>query len=583
MITQRVFGPFATLARLNTTLLSSGALFERIFDYLDLPVEVEERSDALALQSLRGDVEFDNVRFAYTAEGRLALDGISFRAQRGMLVALVGPSGAGKTSVTYLLERFYDPTGGAVRIDGHDLRDLKLASVIEAVGAVMQETYLFHASLADNIRYGRLEATDDEVRAAAESAGLSTLVDRLPDGLETILGERGFRLSGGERQRVAIARALLKDPPILVLDEATSSLDSRLEREIREATDLLAAGRTTIVIAHRLSTVVRADLILVLDGGRIIERGRHADLLALDGLYASLYREQFLESEGRSNLMAPVDTLMIGPEQRPPPVLARVVRVEDVTPRVRRVVFGSVAGGRLPVAIGAGSGRNLKLHFPRDGQSVPILPSIGLDGPVRPPEDVRPFVRTYTARTYDAEAGEIAVDFVLHEEDGPASRWARGARPGSLLGIAGPRGMSMPDADWYLLMGDETALPNIAACLETLPPSARGQAFVEVAAAAEEQPLKATLPITWLHRAGVPAGRSSLLTQALDDVDWPAEGRILIWAAGESSAMQALRKAIEELEVRPSTTVLIRKYWTLGVAKGSMPKSDQREDVPSPR
>jgi ATP-binding cassette subfamily B protein len=305
MLTQRVFGPFATLARLNTTLLSSAALFERIFEYLDLPVEVDERPDAVTLEAARGDIVFQDVHFAYVAGGRPALDGVSFQASRGTMVALVGPSGAGKTTVTYLLQRFYDPQQGIVQVDGHDIRDLTLASVSATVGAVMQETYLFHASLADNIRYGRLDASDAEVLSAAVSAGLGTLVERLPDGLETVVGERGFRLSGGEKQRVAIARAILKDPPILVMDEATSSLDSRLEREIREATDVLAQGRTTVVIAHRLSTVVAADLILVLDQGQIVERGRHEDLLALGGLYASLYREQFADHDGRTNEGAP--------------------------------------------------------------------------------------------------------------------------------------------------------------------------------------------------------------------------------------------------------------------------------------
>lgn len=292
MLAQQVFGPFATIARLNTTMLSSAALFERIFEYLDLPVEVEERPDAVELTGARGHVEFDRIRFGYV-DGRAALEEVTFEAAPGQMVALVGPSGAGKTTVTYLLQRFYDPQGGAVRLDGHDLRDLTLRSVSENVGAVMQETYLFHASLADNIRYGRLDAGDAEVESAARMAGLSPLIDRLPEGLETVVGERGFRLSGGEKQRVAIARAVLKDPPVLILDEATSSLDSRLEREIQQAMAVLARGRTTVVIAHRLSTVVAADLILVLDGGRVVERGKHEELLARGGLYASLYREQF--------------------------------------------------------------------------------------------------------------------------------------------------------------------------------------------------------------------------------------------------------------------------------------------------
>ena len=207
----------------------------------------------------------------------------------------MGPSGAGKTTTTYLLQRFYDPIAGTVRIDGHDLRDLTLDSLSRAIGTVMQSTHLFHTSLAENIRYGRLDATGAQVRAAASAAGLDEMVERLPDGLETVVGERGYRLSGGEQQRVAIARAILKDAPILVLDEATASLDSRLEREIREATARLAAGRTTLVIAHRLSTVVAADLILVFDRGQVVENGRHEELLERNGLYTSLYREQFRE------------------------------------------------------------------------------------------------------------------------------------------------------------------------------------------------------------------------------------------------------------------------------------------------
>ena len=296
MLAQRVFGPFAGIARINTTLLSSLALFERIFEYLDMPVEVTERPHAVRLTESRRAIEFDHVRFSYQAHAArptAALDDVSFTIPAGQMVALVGPSGAGKTTVTYLMQRYYDPQGGVVRLDGHDLRDLTIDSLSAAIGTVMQETHLFHTSLADNIRYGRLDGTDAEVRAAAEAAGLGGLIERLPDGLDTTVGERGYRLSGGEKQRVAMARAILKDPPVLILDEATSSLDSRLEREIRDATALLAHGRTTIVIAHRLSTVMAADQILVFEHGRIVERGRHGELLAHEGLYAALYREQF--------------------------------------------------------------------------------------------------------------------------------------------------------------------------------------------------------------------------------------------------------------------------------------------------
>jgi ATP-binding cassette subfamily B protein len=294
VLTQRVFQPFAGIARINTTLLSSLALFERIFEYLDLPVEVEERPGARPLEASRGHLRFEGVTFGYGAGARAAaIAEVDLEVLPGQMAALVGPSGAGKTTATYLLQRFYDPQAGRVLIDGHDLRDLTLDSIARTVGAVMQDTYLFHASLADNIRYGRLDASDEAVHAAARAAGLEEMVSRLPEGLATVVGERGYRLSGGEKQRVAIARAILKDPPVLVLDEATASLDSRLEREIREATARLAVGRTTIVIAHRLSTVLAAGVIFVFDGGRIVERGRHAELLERGGLYASLYREQF--------------------------------------------------------------------------------------------------------------------------------------------------------------------------------------------------------------------------------------------------------------------------------------------------
>jgi ATP-binding cassette, subfamily B, bacterial len=293
IITQRVFTPFAAIARINTTVLTSLALFERIFEYLDLPVDVEETPGAVALSRPRGALRFDHVTFAYAQQAAPALDDVSFEIPAGKMAALVGPSGAGKTTVTYLLQRFYDPQQGAVLLDEHDLRNLTLHSLANAMGAVLQDTYLFHSSLLDNIRYGRLEASDGEARHAASIAGLDDLIERLPEGIETVVGERGYRLSGGEKQRVALARAILKDPPVLILDEATASLDSRLEREIREATVVLARDRTTVVIAHRLSTVMRADIILVLDHGRLVEQGTHEELLAANGLYALLYREQF--------------------------------------------------------------------------------------------------------------------------------------------------------------------------------------------------------------------------------------------------------------------------------------------------
>ena len=262
-----------------------------------MSVELTEQPNAVQLERARGVVDFDHVTFSYGEDGAAALSDITFHLEPGQMAAIVGPSGAGKTTITYMLQRFYDPGAGRVALDGHDLRDLTFHSVSDAVGVVMQEAPLFFKSLRDNIRYGRLDATDADVERAAAAAGLDEMLASLPDGLDTLVGERGYRLSGGEKQRVAIARAILKDPPVLILDEATASLDSRLEARIREATATLARGRTTLVIAHRLSTVVAADVILVIDDGRIVERGKHEELLERDGLYASLYVSQFAQSE----------------------------------------------------------------------------------------------------------------------------------------------------------------------------------------------------------------------------------------------------------------------------------------------
>lgn len=288
----RLFSPLTQLLNANVTLLSSIALFERLFDYLDLEHEVSDRPGATALPPVRGEVRFEHVTFGYTAATPVLRD-VSFTVPAGQFAALVGHSGAGKTTAAYLLPRLYDVDTGRITVDGHDVRDVTLASLTGAIGMVNQEPFLFHDTIAANLRYGAPDASQAEVEAAARAANIHDLVASLPRGYETIVGERGYRLSGGEKQRVAIARALLKDPAILVLDEATSSVDSHTERMIQDALDHLTRGRTVLAIAHRLSTVLAADLIVVLDHGRIVECGRHEELLSRDGTYASFYRQQF--------------------------------------------------------------------------------------------------------------------------------------------------------------------------------------------------------------------------------------------------------------------------------------------------
>ncbi len=289
---RNLYGPISELANVHVDVMTSLALFERLFQYLDLQPEIAEKPNPVVPPPTRGEIRFEDVSFGYGGHW-LALDGISFVARPGQLVALVGPSGAGKTTVTYLVPRFYDPTSGPITIDDHDLRDVSLEWLRSQIGIVTQETFLFHSTVKENLLYGRPDATDAELVAACKAAYIHDFIAGLPEGYDTVVGERGYRLSGGEKQRLAIARVLLKDPRILLLDEATSSLDSRSEALIQAALTPLLAGRTSLVIAHRLSTILAADLILVLDRGRLVERGTHAALLAQGGLYAKLYEEQF--------------------------------------------------------------------------------------------------------------------------------------------------------------------------------------------------------------------------------------------------------------------------------------------------
>ncbi len=294
-IQTRLYGPAAALAGIQVQIVSALAVFERIFDYLDMKTEAYNAPGAIALPEIRGDIRFEDVSFSYT-EQRPILEHVSFEVQHGQVAAFVGPTGAGKTTITELVPRFYDPQEGRVLVDGHDVRTVTLDSLRRDIGIVTQETYLFHDTIANNLRYGKPDATDEELVAATTAANIHDFIASLPEGYQTLVGERGHKLSGGERQRLAIARVLLKDPRILILDEATSALDSHSEAAIQAALEQLMRGRTSLVIAHRLSTVLSADVIFVVERGRVVEQGTHPVLLARNGPYARLYRKQFREA-----------------------------------------------------------------------------------------------------------------------------------------------------------------------------------------------------------------------------------------------------------------------------------------------
>lgn len=287
---EQLLWPFEQLLELGRDARKTRALFARIFEYLDKPVEIREKANATTIprSDMRGEVELDHVSFNYSEEGRSALHDVSLTIKAGSNVAIVGQTGSGKTTLGYLLARLYDVDSGAIRLDGVDLRDLSFLSLSEMLGVVSQDPYLLHASVAENLRFAKPEATDEELYAAAKTAQIHDHIINLPEGYDTIVGEDGYRFSGGEKQRLVLARTILRNPPVLLLDEATSALDTRTERAMSEALERMSKGRTTITIAHRLSTIRHADIIVVMNAGRIVEQGNHEQLLALKGIYAGL-------------------------------------------------------------------------------------------------------------------------------------------------------------------------------------------------------------------------------------------------------------------------------------------------------
>jgi ATP-binding cassette subfamily B protein len=313
LLLSRLYGPLTALSNARVDVMSALVSFDRVFEVLDLAPLIADAPDAVSLEPDAATIEFDQVWFSYPAAAEVSLAsledvavldasisqdvlrGISFSAAAGQLVALVGPSGAGKTTISQLVPRIYDVRAGVVRVGGRDVRSVTQQSLRDAIGVVSQDAHLFHDTIAANLRYARPDAGEAELWQALESADIADKIASLPDRLETVVGDRGYRLSGGEKQRIAIARLLLKAPPIVILDEATAHLDSESERAVQNALSVALRGRTSLVIAHRLSTIRSADLVLVVEDGRIVQRGTHASLLAAGGLYAELYRTQFAE------------------------------------------------------------------------------------------------------------------------------------------------------------------------------------------------------------------------------------------------------------------------------------------------